>query len=383
MEKRNLLENLLNKYLHGNLTISERRQLNDLFADDSNEALINRIILNHLTEFTDENSFSEKTVDFDEIYNKILLQLDIENRNPATSGAKLSPLRKILLISAAAAVLAMVFMLGRIFPDPQANPGIPDTNSYTEVKSPYGSRSEIKLADGTSVILNAGSTLKYRNDFNQSNRDLDLYGEAYFIVAKNPDIPFIVSAGYIEVIATGTEFNIKAYPEENTIETTLIEGSVEISNMSDKLDEELVNLAPNQKAIFIKGEDEYLIENTVRKEKKPEPLKPVFENILISPKADVEKTVAWTQGKLIFRSENLQNLCVDLQRKYDVKFIFIEEDLKKFHFTGALLDETLEQVLNVIKLTAPIDYLIEAKTVYLFTDPVKLKDFKEHMKQKE
>lgn len=381
MENRNILENLLNKYLHGNLTLSERRQFNDLLADASNEAAIKKIILKHITEYTDENSCIDKKLDFDEVYSEILSRLDIENSSSGTFVIHHSPLRKILLVSAAAAILAGVFLLGRIFPVSKTNPGPLDQLTYTEVKSPYGSRSEIKLPDGTSVILNAGSTLKYRNDYNQKNRDIDLYGEAYFKVAKNPDIPLIVSAGYIDVIAVGTEFNIKAYPEENTIETTLIEGKVEISNINDKVDDkEIINLAPNQKAIFIKGDDEYKIENTVRNEKKPEPLKPVFENILISPKADVEKTVAWTEGKLIFRRENLENLCIDLQRKYDVKFVFIEEDLKKLRFTGVLLDETLEQVLNVIKLTAPINYSIEAKIVYLFTDPTKLNGFEEHLK---
>lgn len=381
METSNLLESLLNKYLNGKLTISERRQFNDLLADNSNETVFKEMILNHLSEFTHENSFSDRTVDFDEVYSNILLHLDINARENEPSVTHLTPFRKFLLISAAAAVLAGVFMLGRIFPAAQKDLINISQPSYTEVKSPYGSKSEIMLPDGTSVILNAGSTLKYRNDFNTNNRDIDLYGEAYFKVAKNPDLPLVVSAGYIDVIAVGTEFNIKAYPEENTIETTLVEGKVEISNSSEKVDEDqYIDLAPNQKAIFYKGEDGYTLENTSVKDKKPEPLKPVFDNILISPKADVEKTIAWTKGRLIFRGENLENLCIDLQRTYDVKFVFIDEDLKKFRFTGVLLDETLEQVLNVIKLTAPIDYTIEAKTVYLFTDPSQLKGFEEHLK---
>lgn len=369
MENLNLLENLLNKYLDGSLTIQERRQFNDLLADNANEQVLKGMIHDHINEFTEENSLITREVDFDKLYTNILSNLDV-NTQEEHSFSKRTLLKRILYYSAAAAVLAGVFLIGRISSMSQADDSILNQSSFTEVTSPYGSKSEIKLPDGTSVILNAGSTLKYKNDFNQKNRNIDLYGEAYFKVAKNPEIPLVVSAGSINVIALGTEFNIKAYPEESTIETTLIEGKVEIANSNPvkKVEDEFIDLIPNQKAIFYKGEEEFKIESANKKTIQPEPVKPFLENILISPKADVEKTVAWTEGRLIFRGESLEDLCIDLQRKYDVNFVFIEEELKKSRFTGVLLDETLEQVLNYIKLSAPIDYSLEGKTVYLFAD---------------
>jgi ferric-dicitrate binding protein FerR (iron transport regulator) len=231
------------------------------------------------------------------------------------------------------------------------------------------------------VILNAGSTIHYSNDFNLSNRDLDLNGEAYFKVAKNPGLPFVVSAGEVEIIATGTEFNVKAYPEESTVETTLIEGAVEITNSNaERKGAGFIDLIPNQKAIFYKGEERYHLENIEKKIVKPEPVETFLEKVMISPKTDVEKTVAWTQGKLIFRGETLENMCVDLQRKYNVNFFFIEEDLKNYRFTGILLDETLEQVLEVIKLAAPVDFTIEGKTVYLLTDVKQLDGYRKELK---
>lgn len=380
MSNRIQVENLLNKYLNGRLTIEERRQFNDFFADDSNESVFKELIHNHISEFTEGNSFHDRNADFDEIYRNITSRFSHDQFSGETIVKHPSLLKRALYFSAAAAVLAGVFLLGRALPGTGQDLAPVNQPSYTEVKSPYGSRSEIKLPDGTSVILNAGSTLKYRNDFNQNNRDIDLYGEAYFKVAKNAELPLIVTAGYIDVIAVGTEFNIKAYPEENTIETTLIEGKVEIANSKENMnEEELVNLVPNQKAIFYKGEDEYKLESIV-KEDKPLPVEPFLEKILIAPKADVEKTVAWTEGRLILRGENLENLGIDLQRKYDVKLVFVDEDLKNYRFTGTLDDETLEQVLNVIKLTAPIDFTLDGKTVYLFTDPLQLEQFQKHMK---
>lgn len=380
MENQNMIRNLLNKYLQGKLTATEQDEFYDLLADNVNEPVFKEIFHACIDEFSNVNSSVCNEADFDKIYGNIISHVN-SGRNNTKRALKTSRKQKIFLyFSSVAAVVTAAFMLGRASYPVQENV-IPAAPSYTEVTSPYGSRSEIKLPDGTSVILNAGSTIRYGNDFNHVNRDIALNGEAYFKVARNTELPLIVSAGDIDVIATGTEFNIKAYPEETTIETTLIEGKVEITNLKQaREDAGVIDLVPNQKAIFYKEEERYRLEDIRTEAVKPEPVKPFIEKVLIAPKADVEKTVAWTEGRLIFRGENLEHLCVDLQRKYDVKFVFIEEDLKKYRFTGVLLDETLEQVLDVIKLTAPIDFSIEAKTVYLFTDVKQLDGFDEYLK---
>lgn len=375
MKNLNLLEDLLDKYLQRKLTIDESRQFNDLITDDQNEEAFKEIIYKRIAEFHEGNSVYDSSVDFDEVYTNIVSKL--KTKHVIIRKHSLSKI--IIYVSSAAAILAGVFLLGKVFPFSPSENKVLSQPAYTEINSPYGSKAEIKLPDGTSVILNAGSSLKYRNDFNISNRDLILKGEAYFKVAKNTEIPMIVSAGSINVIAVGTEFNIKAYPDENTIETTLINGKVEILNSSSdgREKEELIDLNPNQKAIFYKDADRYMLAKTDEEVVKPDNIKTHFENVLISPKADVEKTVAWTKGKLIFRGESLGNLSIDLQRKYDVKLVFVDENLKKYRFTGVLMDETLEQVLNVIKLTASINYSLEGKTVYLFTDVRQLEKFME------
>jgi len=360
MKNRNLLEELMDKYLKSKLTITERRQFNDLLTDDVNEEVFKEIIHEHANDFTELYSISDSNVDFDKIYCNILTHL--KTNHDITPKRSLP--EKLVYILTAAAVVTAVFFLGRVLPGSKSENKVISQAVYTEIKSPYGSKSEIKLPDGTTVILNAGSSLKYSNDFSITNRDINLYGEAYFKVAKNALIPLVVSTGYIDVIAVGTEFNVKAYPDENIIETTLINGKVEISNHSS--DEELVDLNPNQKAIFYKDKEEYKFEKSTERVTQPDQIKTNNKNILIAPQADVQKSVAWTEGRLIFHGETLGNLCIDLQRKYDVKFVCAEENLKKYRFTGVLLDETIEQVLNVIKLSSSIDYSLEGKTVYLF-----------------
>jgi transmembrane sensor len=128
-------------------------------------------------------------------------------------------------------------------------------------------------------------------------------------------------------------------------------------------------LEPNQKAIYAYRSDQLTLEKI--KEIEPLAVKPAkitTDKLLISPKTDVEQVTAWTKNKLIIRSENLESLCTKLQRKYNVTFIFGDEEIKKHRFSGVLLDETLQQVMDVIKLTAHVDYLLNGKTVILVSN---------------
>ena len=111
-----------------------------------------------------------------------------------------------------------------------------------------------------------------------------------------------------------------------------------------------------------------------------EPIRSIISNILIAPQVNTDQVVAWTEGKLILRGESLDKLCVELERKYDVTVVFLDDEIKKFRFTGVLLDETLEQVLNVIGLTSPIRYTLDGKTVYLNSNPNSLNGFSKFMK---
>lgn len=377
---------LFEKYLEGKINSAEKSEFYKFLSDSANEDVVKDILFRQLSDFNEEPPYYNKTVDFETIYGNVMFEIRQNEikQEESLDFMRRTRIRKITIYSSClAAVFVFALLIGRYLLPFRSNiTSTPDVISYNEIRAPYGSRSEVRLPDGTEVKLNAGSIIKYRSDFNTSNRELDLTGEAYFNVAKNEKIPLIVSAGSINVKAVGTEFNIKAYNEEGTIETTLITGKVEITRDGPiEEGDKFVDLVPNQKAIFIKDEDSFILEKIVYRDSiSAPPVKTIYENILISPKVNVEQVVAWTQGKLILRGENLDNLCVELERKYDVKIVFINEEIKKYRFSGILLDETLEQVLSVIKLTSPISYSLDGKTVYLNSDTKVLNDFSKHMK---
>jgi transmembrane sensor len=381
------IEILLTKYLEKSCSPDEKKHFFELLSSSDNERSLKDIIYSHLTDFN-EDEFNNHFFDSDRIYNQILSEINeqeiLVSKNRILKGR--TRVRQLLIQGLSlAAVFCIAFFLGGILK--QKNGKISAEQAvavaYSEIKAPFGTRSEIKLPDGTQVILNAGSVLKYTSDYNLNNRDIMLDGEAYFKVAKNKDLPLIVNAGGINIKATGTEFNVRAYLDEGLIETTLIEGKVEITQNNGTSEMvKLFELKPNQKAIYIKESDQLAIEKI--KEFEPLAVKPAktsSDKLLISPKADVDQVTAWTQNKLIIKGENLENLCIKLQRKYNVTFVFGNEEIKKYRFSGVLLDETLEQVLKVIKLTAPINYLLDGKVVLIVPNNEAVEKYSKHMKK--
>lgn len=366
------LDYLLSKYIDKNCTQEEIRRLYEIVTLQDNEKTVKEILLCQLNKIN-EDQYENYTVDIDKIYARILAGI---NQNAAKVSTQdlirnRSRIRRLITeVVSFAAVFCIAFLLGRIHINKNENAaGLPSSIAYNEIKAPMGAKSEVYLSDGTQIMLNAGSTIKYKTDYNTLNRDLLLEGEAYFKVARNADLPLIVNAGKLTIKATGTEFNVKAYSEEGIIETTLIEGEVEIAQAGKNAKDDILQLKPNQKAIYANKSDQIFL----RKIKEIEPLafkpdKTITINLLVSTNTDIDQVTAWTKNKLIIKRENLESLCIKLQRKYNVTFHFGDEEIKKYRFTGVLLDETFEQVMDAIKLVAPIKYSMEGKVITLGSD---------------
>lgn len=243
----------------------------------------------------------------------------------------------------------------------------PANVSYSTITTPLGQRSVVQLSDGSKVWLNAGSKLKYPDQFNSELREVYLEGEAFFNVAKNAQMPFIVHTSDINIRVLGTEFNVKSYPDEGIIETTLVSGAVDIE--SPGKNETLFKLKPNQKAVYRKKNISEKETSFTAKASdsfadlpKVTPLKADFK----IHEANVEAETAWTDGVLVIRREPFETLAVKLERKYDLDFVFIDSTLKDLRISGTIKDVSIEQVLDGLKLTAPITYKLKDKTVMIY-----------------
>ena len=258
----------------------------------------------------------------------------------------------------------------------------PEKVAFIENVVPLGSKSEIKLPDGSMVWLNAGSTLRYPTDYGQTTRDIYLEGEGYFKVAKQAKKPFTVYTALSNIRALGTEFNVKAYPGEDVVETTLIKGEVVVEKGKAGGDiDGAVQLKPGQK-LLVSSLTGIATKEPEKLQPEPQPVnsanapdvKPVQPEPVISllTPAMANAEISWKERNWRIESEPLQNLSVKFERRYDVT-IRVDDRLKNYRFTGTIKDESLEQVLNAMQLTAPILFKVEGKNVFIWVDPKKIK----------
>ncbi|HPE75797.1 MAG TPA: FecR family protein [Draconibacterium sp.] len=267
--------------------------------------------------------------------------------------------------------IAAIFILGAVISAAITYTILSFDNSnlvYQEINTPAGSKSKITLPDGSSVWLNAGSSLRYSNQFGKKEREISLVGEAFFEVAKNRSKVFIVHAHDLSIKAYGTTFNVKSYPEENTVEATLIEGSIGVNrNGLNRNSKDEIMLEPNQRVVYYKSSNKTVKESAEEIESKPETTQPEGSNkqltYMISRGIDTMPFTSWKEGTLIISSETLAELAVKLERKYDVNIQFENEALKQIKFSGSLKNETVEQVIEAIGIAAHIDYEIEEREI--------------------
>ena len=233
-----------------------------------------------------------------------------------------------------------------------------------------GSKSKIVLPDGSQVWVNSGSKLSYASNFDGKIREVYLNGEAYFEVTKNPQKPFIVHTSGIDIKVLGTEFNVKAFDLEPTIEATLIRGSIEVLKKDDA-NAGSVLLKPHEKLVYQKLlEKNYYSKTSLDKEiVKAAPadlksliiIKPISLNI---PDSDIKET-AWLKNKFVFEDETLANLAVRLERWYNIKINIQDQNLNAYRVSGSFVDETAEQALNELKLLIPFNYKIKNNEFFI------------------
>jgi ferric-dicitrate binding protein FerR (iron transport regulator) len=237
-------------------------------------------------------------------------------------------------ISAAAAVLALVFMAGLGFGDGFLNSS--EKVSYTRIIAPEGNKTQIVLPDSTHVWLNSGSELQYASDYSARNRKVNMKGECFFDVVKDPDHPFIVQGSKFQVRVFGTRFNVNEDASKNTADVTLVSGKVQVFNLDDK---PVSELNPGQQLVYNQG---------------------IYH---VQKAENMEALTAWLNNMLIFDNQPFEEVIHYLEKWYGVK-IQLDHTLYYSHnYTFKVKTESLREVLALISVITPIEYQIEGEKV--------------------
>ena len=210
---------------------------------------------------------------------------------------------------------------------------LPEEVIYNKIETPFGGKYQINLPDGSKVWLNSASTLRFPALFSGNTREVELNGEAYFDVAKNPNKPFKVITKDQIVEVLGTQFNINSYSDEETFKTTLIEGSVKIIYK-----DRVVLLSPGQQ----------------------------FQPNMKSSKvieADTEEVTAWKNGYFLFKDEDIRSIMRKISRWYNVEVNY-SGNIPDVGFGGNISrSKDINEVLNVLQLTNAVHFKVEGRRI--------------------
>jgi transmembrane sensor len=267
--------------------------------------------------------------------------------------------RKLAFIGIAAGIFTIFFINYSLRLDKSV---IKQTNNafVNEVVTKRGSKSSIKLPDGTIVRLNTDSRLTYLNFTAGKNREVTLIGEAYFDVAHDSSRPFIIHTGKINIKVLGTSFNVRNYPQDKELETSLIKGKIEVSLESRP--EDIITLKPTEKLIIAKEQDELA---TATKVKSSIDNKVVLTSITYLRADSLVAETSWLNDKMVFVNQPLDKIAIELERKYAINISFKDEKVKKYRYTGVFENVSLEKVFQLIKYSKNINYKIDDKNIVI------------------
>lgn len=322
---------LITKFLAGEISDDELVLLKTWLSQDKD----NRRIFDLENELWQESDFHTKLEHFDanSAWKNISAKLQLKGE---TTNYITILKTKSFKIWIAAASVACLLIFGSMILWITEKPSFKlIANSNTVISTMDGEKSHIVLPDSTEIILNSGSRLEYTGQFNLDSRIVKLKGEAFFNVNTNPEKPFIVQLDQMEIFATGTRFNVFSFENEDRIETTLEEGNINISIIGS----ELINLKAGQQVIFSKHSKKIDIHGV-----------------------NTDTYTSWKENKLRFHDTPMEEALRKIARRYNVTFELSNKDLLDIKYTATFIDESIEEVMQMLKVVSPITYKIDYRT---------------------
>jgi transmembrane sensor len=317
----------IERYINGEANSKEVALVESLFLNGEENITLRSLLKEKWELMLSENARSEVNLNhlLDSVHHTI-------RKNDALQSQKaLRKFARIYMKAAALLLLPLMIAGGLMYNYLNRDNKIPlNQEVSSSIYAPMGSRVSFRLPDGTTGMLNSGSTLSYSLPFT-NKRHIILEGEGWFDVAHDTDHPFEVKTINSTIKVLGTRFNVSSYPEENYVEVVLQQGKVEFDN---NLNNEKVIINPSERLVFQNGS---------------------INTFLTDP----SKYNAWTEGMLVFRDDPMKEVARRIERWYNVKVVLADKSLEKYSFHATFIDDTLEEVLSCLSMTSPITYSIK------------------------
>lgn len=317
--KEKQVSKLLDRFRNGGIKPEEFQDLKEYIGNIPDSEL-KEILSSEWDGFKDNTSLSENKID--ELYNRMGIKEEKIQKRFTLTNHWMQIVASILLIIAGGLTVLTYKQNKTINTMAEQN---------VVIRSGEYGKSLVTLPDGTTVHLNAKSSLTYSQDFGRKDRKVRLSGEGFFEVKKDSEKKFTVGTGYMNVTVLGTKFNVYAYEDKDIIEMSLLEGSVNIT--TERPPYKSINVKPNERVTYTKSTGELRHEATTNK-----------------------METAWLQKELVFRSEKLDNVFNILSRKFAVTFIVNDKSLLDDIYTGTFEDENIESIMRVLKIHYKFDY---------------------------
>ncbi|RFZ90926.1 DUF4974 domain-containing protein [Mucilaginibacter conchicola] len=208
--------------------------------------------------------------------------------------------------------------------------------AYNEIATKRGGIYTVTLADGTKVMLNSSSSLRYPVAFKGNQRRVQLTGEGYFEVAKDKNKPFIVETAQQSVTVLGTHFNVNSYADEPSVKTTLLEGKVKVAGLNSSNTE---ILQPGQQAVLMKTK-------------------------FSVKQADIDEATAWTNNDFIFRNETLESVMRKISRWYDVDITYQQDAQRALRIDAEIVkSKKLSAILSILEESGKVHFKINDRSI--------------------
>ena len=269
-------------------------------------------------------SFTPSAIHTEQAHEKFMDQLRRESRNQKFRTLMIRCQRIAAILFLPIAFLA-TYLLAEKFSAPEL------TEAWQTITTPYRTYSQINLPDGSKVWLNGGSTFQYPLAFHNGNRAVKLTGEAYVEVESDKKHPFIVQTKNMNVTATGTAFNVNAFNVDSISAVTMVEGITDVDMQGTSR-----RMLPGEHIVYDKQKGNYTVTKT-----------------------DPNKWCSWRNGKIIFENDRLEYVFHRLNQLYNVNITVCDSVINSYVYHATFTDETLPEILEMLKISTPIYYEIQ------------------------